>query len=63
MTLRETIQIILEQAFKDEFHEAGELRFEVNQPRDKTHGDFATNLAMVAAKAGKPFPFSRCFAA
>ena len=56
MTFRESIQGLLAQAFKEEFPEAGELRFEVNQPREKTHGDFATNLAMVAAKVIKTNP-------
>ena len=56
MTFRESIEGLLAQAFKEEFPEAGELRFEVNQPREKAHGDFATNLAMVAAKIIKKNP-------
>ncbi len=50
MTFRESIEGLLAQALKAEFPETGDLRFEVNQPRDKAHGDFATNLAMAAAK-------------
>jgi arginyl-tRNA synthetase len=50
MTLREKLEALLLAAFTEEFPDAGTVRFEVNQPRERTHGDFATNLAMVAAK-------------
>jgi arginyl-tRNA synthetase len=56
MTLREQLEAVLAAALKEEFPEAGEVRFEVNQPRDKTHGDFATNLAMAAAKTLRKSP-------
>ncbi|WP_334174808.1 arginine--tRNA ligase [Pseudoxanthobacter sp.] len=39
----------------DPVDDAGRLRFVVEPPRDPSHGDFATNAAMVLAKgAGKP---------
>jgi arginyl-tRNA synthetase len=56
MTVRERLEDLLAVALKQEFPEAGDIRFEVNQPREKAHGDFATNLAMVAAKVLRKNP-------
>jgi arginyl-tRNA synthetase len=50
MTFRERLEDLLLAAYKAEFPEAEEIRFDVNPPREKAHGDFATNLAMAAAK-------------
>jgi arginyl-tRNA synthetase len=51
MTLKERLEDLLAGVFKEEFPEASGIRFEVTQPRERAHGDFATNLAMATAKA------------
>jgi arginyl-tRNA synthetase len=49
MTFKERLEDVLAAALKAEFPDAGEVRFEITQPREKAHGDFASNLAMLAA--------------
>lgn len=51
MTVREEIESILRQVIAEELPTARHLRFEVYKPREKAHGDFATNAAIVAGKA------------
>jgi arginyl-tRNA synthetase len=51
VTIREQVESVLRQVVAGQFPTAGGLRFEVSKPRGKSHGDFATNVAMVAAKA------------
>lgn len=47
--------IVTKIGLADPVDAAGRLRFVVEPPRDPSHGDFATNAAMVLAKgAGKP---------
>lgn len=47
--------IVVRIGLADPVDGAGRLRFVVEPPRDPSHGDFATNAAMVLAKgAGKP---------
>jgi arginyl-tRNA synthetase len=56
MTLRESIHRLLAEAFREEFPEAGDLQFEVSKPREPAHGDFASNIAMLAAKVVRKKP-------
>jgi arginyl-tRNA synthetase len=51
VNIKEEISKTLEAALTSEFPQLGNLAFEVSRPRRKAFGDFATNLAMVAAKA------------
>ncbi len=46
----------LNEAKEKAYPEVGDVQFLVEYPRDKNHGDFATNIAMVMAKAVKTSP-------
>ncbi|MFZ1948127.1 MAG: arginine--tRNA ligase [bacterium] len=58
MTVREEIHEILKQALAAEYPAQAGLKFDVYQPREKTHGDFATNAAIVVGKALKSDPMA-----
>jgi arginyl-tRNA synthetase len=48
--IRIELERVFEAALRKAFPDAAEIRFEVSKPRDKAFGDYATNVAMVAAK-------------
>ena len=50
MTFREQLRAIIAAALERNYPDAGSLRFDVSKPREKSFGDFATNVAMVASK-------------
>ena len=50
MTLRQEIEAAVRAALKQELPALENVKFEVSKPREKSHGDFATNVAIVAAK-------------
>lgn len=51
MTVRDRIEAVVRRALVEALPDAGQLKFEVGRPRDKAHGDLATNAAIVAGKA------------
>jgi arginyl-tRNA synthetase len=51
MNLRQEIEKELRDVLGRVYPSLGELSFEVSRPREKSFGDFATNLAMVASKS------------
>ncbi len=51
MNIRQEIEKELREVLGRVYPSLGELHFEVNKPREKSFGDFATNLAMIASKS------------
>ncbi len=50
MTLREHLQTLVLEVLNRKYTQVKSIRFDVSKPREKSFGDFATNVAMVAAK-------------
>ena len=50
------VYAVVEDAVKKAFGEVEMPSFAVEEPRDKAHGDFAVNAAMLLAKALKKNP-------
>jgi arginyl-tRNA synthetase len=58
VTVREEIHEVLKQALAAEYPAQAVLKFDVYQPREKSHGDFATNAAIVVGKALRSDPMA-----
>jgi arginyl-tRNA synthetase len=58
VTIREELEKVLRGVLEQEFPTLKDLKFEVYQPRDKSFGDFATNLAILVGKAAGANPMA-----
>jgi arginyl-tRNA synthetase len=50
-TIRQQVEQEIRKAVSVAYPALGDIHFEVSKPREKTHGDFASNIAMVSAKS------------
>ena len=51
-----TVRNAVEAAVRDAFPDAGQVAVEIEVPRDASHGDYSTNVALTLAKPMKKPP-------